>query len=234
MLRKELTCFGGRESVNYFARVLPRMLEDTPGDVHRYYVASLSKKRNDLGQWRAYADNGHGFMIGFAPELFQVSSNADNMNEKYFVVRVNYDRAQVASRHREVIRMALQAMRRAPQTEWRLITVEAALLLLIGSVLAKHQGYGIEDEIRLVLVNELRWVAPCIKTRARGTSLVPFVDCELLKYSSRPITEIMIGPTGKSNARDAVKQLLANQEATSPTGCPGPPVIRSLIPYQTP
>lgn len=38
----------------------------------QFYIASFSREHDDLGQWRAYADNGRGFAIGFAPHLFSV------------------------------------------------------------------------------------------------------------------------------------------------------------------
>ena len=37
-----------------------------------FLIASFSKERDDLGQWRAYADNGRGYAIGFAPHLFAI------------------------------------------------------------------------------------------------------------------------------------------------------------------
>ena len=37
-----------------------------------FFIASFSRDRDDLGQWRAYADDGRGFAIGFSPRLFKV------------------------------------------------------------------------------------------------------------------------------------------------------------------
>ena len=40
-------------------------------EIFGFYIASFSRDRNDLGQWRAYADNGGGFALGLAPHLFE-------------------------------------------------------------------------------------------------------------------------------------------------------------------
>ena len=39
-----------------------------------FFIASFSRVRDDLGQWRAYADNGRGFAIGFAPRMFSIGA----------------------------------------------------------------------------------------------------------------------------------------------------------------
>ncbi|ATC62841.1 hypothetical protein CMV30_02045 [Nibricoccus aquaticus] len=44
-------------------------LED---ELHDIFLCSFSKQGDQLGQWRAYADNGAGFALGFRPENFDV------------------------------------------------------------------------------------------------------------------------------------------------------------------
>jgi hypothetical protein len=43
-----------------------------------FLIASFSRERDDLGQWRAYADNGRGYAIGFAPHLFAIEEKKAN------------------------------------------------------------------------------------------------------------------------------------------------------------
>src|SRR5579863_5935328 len=38
-----------------------------------FFIACFSRARDDLGQWRAYADNGRGAAIGLSPSLFAVA-----------------------------------------------------------------------------------------------------------------------------------------------------------------
>jgi hypothetical protein len=65
-----------------------------------YFIGSFSLAADDLGQWRAYADNGRGVAIGFAPHLFRIENTTDKKpNEAAFVSRVIYDLDAACSRH---------------------------------------------------------------------------------------------------------------------------------------
>jgi Protein of unknown function (DUF2971) len=66
-----------------------------------FFTASFTAERDDLGQWRAYADNGRGFALGFAPKMFEVVDGAGlEPNEMSFVGPVLYDRQAIFARHR--------------------------------------------------------------------------------------------------------------------------------------
>jgi Protein of unknown function (DUF2971) len=57
-----------------------------------YFIGSFSQASDDLGQWRAYGDNGRGVAIGFAPHLFNIENTTNKKpNEAGFVGRVIYD-----------------------------------------------------------------------------------------------------------------------------------------------
>jgi hypothetical protein len=56
-----------------------------------FFIASFSKDGDDLGQWRAYGDNGRGFALGLAPRLFAVEQNPNSQpHENVFVAPVIY------------------------------------------------------------------------------------------------------------------------------------------------
>src|SRR5262245_10894107 len=57
---------------NFLDEFINRFTQETFDKRFEFYVASFSREPNDLSQWRAYADNGRGFAIGFAPRLFQL------------------------------------------------------------------------------------------------------------------------------------------------------------------
>lgn len=74
-----------------------------------FFVASFSRARDDLGQWRAYADNGRGFAVGFAPRMFGVEDGLKpSPDENAFLGSVLYDIGDVLSRHRLAINEATQ------------------------------------------------------------------------------------------------------------------------------
>jgi hypothetical protein len=57
-------------------------------EIFGFYIASFSRDRNDLGQWRAYADNGRGFALGLAPHLFGAVETANPKPTEYYVMPV--------------------------------------------------------------------------------------------------------------------------------------------------
>lgn len=70
-----------------------------------FFVASFSRARNDLGQWRTYADNGRGFAIGFAPAVFTIGELKPHLLPE-FVGPVRYEIAEVRARHMAALEQA--------------------------------------------------------------------------------------------------------------------------------
>ena len=55
---------GGPE-VKQFTENMAAMLQGGVEKVAHYFVCCFSRTGDDLGQWRAYADNGRGYALGF-------------------------------------------------------------------------------------------------------------------------------------------------------------------------
>jgi hypothetical protein len=72
---------------------------ETFAETLEFYIASFSRVPNDLGQWRAYADNGRGFAIGFFPRLFEVVEPWPSDKPKEFVGAVKYPNFEDAVVH---------------------------------------------------------------------------------------------------------------------------------------
>jgi hypothetical protein len=73
-----------------------------------FFIASFSKARDDLGQWRAYADNGQGFAIGFAPRMFRVGEQPPPGELPEFVGPVLYTMQAVGERHETSLNDAIE------------------------------------------------------------------------------------------------------------------------------
>jgi hypothetical protein len=75
-----------------------------------FFIACFSRARDDLGQWRAYADNGRGFAIGFAPRMFRISELLpDRLPE--FVGPVRYKIGETCGRHAVALEEAVSCRR---------------------------------------------------------------------------------------------------------------------------
>lgn len=62
----------GKPELKLFA---DRFAEIRKGGIERsahYFVACMSTRGDDLGQWRAYADDGRGFALGFQGDAFEL------------------------------------------------------------------------------------------------------------------------------------------------------------------
>lgn len=67
-------------------------------DISKCWVFCLSEKRDDLGQWRGYADDGRGISIGFKTDflvLLETITQLIDENEDVFFKKVKYSPKQI-------------------------------------------------------------------------------------------------------------------------------------------
>jgi hypothetical protein len=222
--------------VKAFCAWMQHLLVKSGGEIFGFFVGSFSRENNDLGQWRAYADDARGVAIGLAPQLFQVHPDQTNVGlaEKVLVSQVIYDRDQCIRNLTDAIRRAIQILVRAADD----VTAEAeghqflrdlathlAVSIFTHAVTCKHEAYQHEHETRMLLINQLSILAPIIETRTRGSTLVPFIRSPLAVRSAGAITQIMIGPSADTMSDGAVRALLRHH------GLPLDIVQQSDIPY---
>ncbi len=213
--------------------------------VFGFFVASFSREPDDLGQWRAYGDNGHGFALGLAPHLFQTEDEPKaKPNEKVFVAPVIYCEAEARKRQREAIEaaatVALKTLR-LPVCQTLVSTDneqgntfigdicdQLVVLILSNSLTTKHKAYKNESEVRLIIIGGLEYSDLPIETRSRRSQLVPFIRSPMpLLYSKGAIRNIRIGPAADFMAEGGISNLLWPL-GIDPTGL----VSLSPIPYR--
>ncbi len=196
---------------------------------------------NDLGQWRAYADNGRGYSLGFNREAVEAAfiKNEETLGPSggadYFPV--TYDDNELSDIHRQLIANAL------PYTSliyvnnhvndirlghWSTLLLLFAAQLLRASVYFKHKAYENEREYRLLEVHTAN-PQPEIKYRARHYSLIKHRDFDWKAAGSGVLKTIIIGPAadyGKSKrfAEDCLRE--------SGIGVASVGISQSRIPYK--
>ena len=215
--------------------------QDNVDSTLAFFVASFSRARDDLGQWRSYADNGRGFSVGFAPKMFRIQDDpSPSPDENAYLGPVLYKVPDVLSRHRLAIDQATGIFLSAAEAEAELMRDGAigypfmlelakhliAAPLIWNALTSKHPAYEHEQEVRLVMVGIADKLAPFVKTRARGSDLVPYIPHPWDVREPGAIVEILVGPAAPPDAEDAVKALLAGY------GITGVDVERSDIPYR--
>lgn len=206
-----------------------------------FFIASFSKERNDLGQWRAYGDDGKGFALGLAPHLFHVIDKSDTEpHENVFVTPVVYGEQAGRDRHHVAIEKSLTlvsaAIDRAADIMHdmrvglpffqNMARELIASQLIWNSLTIKHQAYEHEQEVRLIIVGLAKSLNPYISTRTRGSEIVPFIKSDMAIQDKGCIAEIVIGPSAAPTAENGLKALLSPFH-----GDPEAIMKRSDIPY---
>jgi hypothetical protein len=208
------------------------------------FVASFSSNGDELEQWRAYGDNGRGFSVGVSSKVFKQSDLIDRAkrppNELIFMSRVIYDEAIAIRRQRDVVdklvEIAARLVARDALTDdpgslnaFYVKMLDVVISALVwNSLTTKHPAYRNEQETRLILLNESVKLGPYIKTRVRGSDIVPYIPYSIDLRGPGAIGGIVVGPAAAPQAEHAVKCLFDGQEID-----PGDVIKRSKVPYRS-
>lgn len=160
-----------------------------------YFVCSFSASGDDLGQWRAYADNGRGFVLGFNTKELEAAFT--KQGDPWFAQAspLAYDDAQLVEMHRRIIEKMLELISlpcsRAVQAAWyTYLTVHA----LSAGLHFKHEAYSNEQEYRFLEAHGIESPVPGIKLRPRRYSLVKYREFNWRKAVPEALNQIVIGP----------------------------------------
>jgi hypothetical protein len=215
------------------------------GQVFNVYISSFSKRDNDLSQWRAYADDARGVALGFSPTVFHPDIDVDvsmlAANDKYSFAGVVYDvRKKIAIRiQNKLLKKVLkvfEGVMSQPSTIPRQIgiqfmkdmSVEAVSAIMLNNVMLKHDAYNAEDEVRLVMHGNAKGpLSAYVKTRSRGSELVPYIPVPFPVRAKRNLKEVVIGPSAAEGAENAVRSFLYSCDLHKVV------IRRSDIPYRS-
>jgi hypothetical protein len=207
-----------------------------------FFIGSFSRERDDLGQWRSYADNGRGYALGFAPKLFRVVENPNRKpNENVFVGPVVYRTDQILARHQEAIEKAAHIFLETVEANAALMQnknvgipfmqdMARAMIaspLIWNCLTTKHPAYEHEREVRLIILGLRDKLMPYIKTRLRGSEIVPYIEHRMALREPHSIVEIVVGPAAPVDTERTVLTMLKSLGAD-----PNVPIGRSDIPYR--
>lgn len=207
-----------------------------------YFIGSFSRASDDLGQWRAYADNGRGVAIGLAPHLFMIENTTDmNPDEAAFVSPVVYDLGDASSRHERAIEKAEEIFVDTADAHRDILANKdigipfmqdfaravIASPLIWNCLTSKHPAYSHEQEVRMIMLGMHDKLRPYIKTRIRGADIVPYIPYKVPVRKPHSIGHIVVGPAANADAERTVRTMLKSFGIERDI-----PVSRSLIPYR--
>ena len=206
-----------------------------------FFIASFSRERNDLGQWRAYADNGRGIAIGFSPSVFAVSDKVQDDRIPEFVGPVRYSLSDIGFRHLLYLKKASEIFLESVIENCELMSersirdlfIQNFIKEIIGSTLiwncltSKHPAYHNEREVRLVIMGMPSTLKTHTKTRFRGYKRVPYIAQPFPIHEPNKIAEIVVGPAAPIDAEKNIRDLIVTLGIKSCI-----PIRRSGIPYR--
>ena len=190
------------------------------------FTASFSSKRDLLSQWRAYADNGAGFALGFrSAGLRELRFDGHKVVES--LVRVEYKADVQNLRAQRLVDRILEkleplAQRALDAQDEQMLATALGLVLTTASAASKNSGFEEEAEHRLVLRSHQD---PILAVGASPSLTMPICQFRSGKYGVTPflklrfpdgmltgaLSRLVIGPrVAAPDSEQKVRALLAN------------------------
>ena len=201
----------GAPELEDFLTRFQEMVQSGVEEIAHFFVCCFSKDGNDLGQWRAYADNGRGYVIGFDGVLLEkvFTASATN-NSNYWTFPITYKDNELRQMHTEIIDKfiplyLLPRERNFNNDDLRRYLTELSTSfaepILRSALLFKHDAYENEQEYRFLQVHP---AGPLdgVKNRIRLYSLIRYREFDWRTVAARSLKKIIIGPAADKSLAD--------------------------------
>jgi hypothetical protein len=179
----------------------------------RVFVTSFSSRKDDLSQWRGYANDGMGFTIGFSCEKL---AKFGEINEIYHFSKVDYRLRDFDRRFHYIINQYQKIIEpHRGSSNWRdLLDFASENCSLVTNGLAafqKHSSFLSEREWRVSYFHTDGVGEDEIKVRTSRGNLTPYVELDFGKGGKLPILEIGIGPAFSNPSTETAVHDICNQ-----------------------
>jgi len=223
-----------RPEIAQFSNNLSAMLRGGIEGVGHLFVLSFSENGDDLGQWKAYADNGRGYALGFDAHTLEQAFAAQGRGHMTFPV--SYDEAELRHMHRQIIDQVcpLISLPRGRNLRSEVINQYMSELLIFlclpiirAALFFKHKAYSNEQEYRFLELFPANAPAPDVKYRSRAHSLVKYREFDWRNVAAESLKKIVLGPAADPDkARRFANDCLSAFHTGTVEICP------SEIPYR--
>ena len=203
-----------------------------------FFMCSFSSRGDDLGQWRAYADNGRGFALGFdAKALEDGFTKKDEIpipNNSTF--HITYNDAQLFEIQSQIVEkmrnlIMSPAGRGLQNTTINVYMMELQMRLTLHmlqtTLFFKHEAYANEKEFRFLQIHKANEPPPTVKVRARPYVLVKYREFDWRSVAVGALKRIVVGPAADYETASRFVKDCAGLFHTGEVE-----VIRSEIPYR--
>ena len=203
-----------------FAHTMNEHIEETA----HFFVCCFSKTDEDLGQWRAYADDGRGYAIGFDASVLETAfSKAElpkiNLHSAFPVTYKDENLCEILERLVVATIPAISTpqgmgLEQGKILEFlKLLSVSLALQCVHISLFFKHESYSNEREYRFLQIFPADKPVLDLKLRSRPYSLVPYREFDWKGGAADSIKELVVGPASDPKieykfANDCLREFL--------------------------
>jgi hypothetical protein len=201
-----------------------------PGFGH-FFICSFSACGDDLGQWRAYGDDGRGYALGFDAKVLEDGFIRSPNTEAFYIT---YDDGkldtlldQIIESYRGTLDLDLTLQSGVSVDEMALLYTWLTVYLLRATVFFKHGAYANEKEYRFLEFYGADVQPPDVKHRARRYSLIRYRRFDWRSVAIGALKEIVAGPAAhRRNASQFARDCLQLYHAGAV------PIVYSAIPYR--
>lgn len=225
ILRKNAA--NGSEESKEFAKFFENFFESEK-NMRRanYFICSFSSRRNDLAQWRAYANNGRGYALGFDAKRLQmafekhgcdipVPAKAQKVPGTFPITYSDYKLAKI---HSKIINLIPFPLPSKSSDRAKLFSILIARVLT-ASLHFKHEAYRNEKEYRFLELHGIMKPSQ-VSLRTRPDALIRYREFDWKKRARGSLRTIIVGPAadqkGSQFAEDCLRMFnLGNIKITS-------------------
>lgn len=223
---------GGPPRVKRFAQGLETFFSEVGVESSgHHFICSFSSCRDDLCQWRAYADNGRGYALGFDANVMEEGFTKAPNTEAFYLT---YDDSKLDALLGQIVESYLSAVNLGLILQGGVgahgmadLYTWLTLYLLRAALFFKHAAYANEKEYRFLQYYGADGEPPAMERRARSYSVIKYMEFDWKSVAAGALKHIMIGPAAEPEKAShfAAECLRLGNVKTIP-------VIRSPIPYR--
>jgi hypothetical protein len=193
---------GGSPEVGIFANIFEEFWTQGIEEIASFFVCCLSATDEELSQWRAYADNGRGYALGFDTDLLKLSLDDNSFPISHF--SICYEDKPLRATHSSLVNKVLPLIAGSVQfglakDELRefltAVGVAFSAECVASSTLFKHRAYLNEHEYRLLKLFAAGAPLPALRYRMRAHTLHRYFEFNWKAKSANALKRIVIGPS---------------------------------------
>ena len=201
-----------------------------------FFICSLNRDSDgdDLSQWRAYGDNGHGYALEFnGHALVEAFDSGEDHN---FSFPIQYDMTSLSNlvptliQHLHERFLAFHDSHSGHQLLNKCLDQLSARFdckAITLSLFFKHRAYRHENEFRLMQIYPQGMDPPGVKIRMRSHELIRYREFEWKKQQAAGLKRIIVGPAADyDKSAQFVQNCLERYHPGTVKIC------RSTIPYR--